>query len=515
MKHEVALQPTRTPREVSEQICGALEGLKAECMRKLSQWRAARTAEDFEALERALHEMFRNGADEITKALVTDIVEDPEYQEATNNAVRASGQRYRSGGRRSVQITLLGGSSCEVRVPYLRLDLSGRPGRKRGTGRRGKAGAGLYPALAALGIWFGVTPALAQQVCKQVTLSDSVRAGRAGLASQGCDLGHKQTLRVVKHVSHRMLEQRKSWIARSTAEPPSTGPLVGKRVVVAIDGGRLRERACSTKGRRRAETGHRSYKTPWREPKLFVIYEIDEDGQQVGSFRPVYDGTLGDCNEMFNLLLGYLQDLGTAKASSLTFIADGAPWIWERTQWLTEQMGMDDSNVCEIIDWSHAVSTLHTIANYVKNWTEGEKNTWIRRAKDLLHAGQIDELLAHIDTLATGRRAKNIRKHRNYFQNNAARMQYDAFVANCVPTGSGAVESAIRCIINLRLKGCGKFWKEKNAESMILMRSYLKADRFEDLFHWSLAQATPWWPHNTPYVDSPLVARGIPAEASL
>jgi hypothetical protein len=40
------------------------------------------------------------------------------------------------------------------------------------------------------------------------------------------------------------------------------------------------------------------------------------------------------------------------------------------------------------------------------------------------------------------------------------------------------VESAIRCIINQRLKGSGKFWKEQNAEAMILLRSYLHAERY-------------------------------------
>lgn len=89
-------------------------------------------------------------------------------------------------------------------------------------------------------------------------------------------------------------------------------------------------------------------------------------------------------------------------------------------------------------------------------------------------------------------------------------MQYDAFVATGIPTGSSAVESAARCIINLRVKGCGRFWKQVNTEGMILMRSDLKAERFDDLFAWSLAQAAPWWHHDTPYDNSLLAARPSP-----
>src|SRR5437773_10024834 len=72
-------------------------------------------------------------------------------------------------------------------------------------------------------------------------------------------------------------------------------------------------------------------------------------------------------------------------------------------------------------------------------------------------------------------------------------MQYAAFCAAKVPTGSGAIESAVRRVINMRMKSNGMFWLEVNAEGMLLLRSYLKADRFDALVDWSLAAAVPWW----------------------
>jgi len=55
-------------------------------------------------------------------------------------------------------------------------------------------------------------------------------------------------------------------------------------------------------------------------------------------------------------------------------------------------------------------------------------------------------------------------------------MQY-AKARNCkLPIGSGPMESAIRRVINLRMKGNGIFWLEKNAEAMIMLRSFYKAD---------------------------------------
>ncbi len=45
-----------------------------------------------------------------------------------------------------------------------------------------------------------------------------------------------------------------------------------------------------------------------------------------------------------------------------------------------------------------------------------------------------------------------------------------AFAAVGVPLGSGAIENAIRRVINLRLKGNSISWYEANAEGMLLLR---------------------------------------------
>ena len=56
-------------------------------------------------------------------------------------------------------------------------------------------------------------------------------------------------------------------------------------------------------------------------------------------------------------------------------------------------------------------------------------------------------------------------------------MGYARLKANNWPIGSGAVESAIRRVINLRLKGPGIFWYRENAEAMLMLRAYYKAGR--------------------------------------
>ena len=471
---------------------------------RLSGWCSAHDPASFLEMELDIHRVYRSLADELVEKVLKIILGNPEFRGQTARALRASGRSYKDVGRREVPVTLLGGKKTRVEMEYFRRDLRGRPGRKRRSGRRGKAGGGIYPALAALGIWYMTTPALASEVARQVTASDSVRAARAALARRGIDLGHGKTLNLVNRVSHRAVEQRNEWLQRMRDSPTKAGPLANKRVVIATDGGRLRERRSSNRGRKRAKTGRRGYQTPWREPKMLVIYTVDDKGKQSDVFRPVYDATLQDCDAVFEMLVGYLRALGAHQAAELIIVGDGAKWIWGRVDELVSQIGLERAKVTEVIDWYHAVETLHTIASYPAKWSQKQKAKWIRKAKRLLYAGKIDELHTYISELAVGRRAKSVRKHRNYFLGNQARMQYEAFEGAGIPCGSGAVESAIRRVVNQRMKGNAKFWRESNAEGILLLRSYLKAGRFDDLVRWSFVSAAPWWNSQATQCSSPV-----------
>ena len=56
-------------------------------------------------------------------------------------------------------------------------------------------------------------------------------------------------------------------------------------------------------------------------------------------------------------------------------------------------------------------------------------------------------------------------------------MTYDKPKVLNMPIGSGAIESAIRRVLNQRIKGPAIYWKEKSAQAIILLRSYFKAGR--------------------------------------
>jgi len=50
-----------------------------------------------------------------------------------------------------------------------------------------------------------------------------------------------------------------------------------------------------------------------------------------------------------------------------------------------------------------------------------------------------------------------------------------------MPTNSGTMESAVRRVVHLRLKGAGIFWYEEHAEQMWLLRAYYKSKHWQVL----------------------------------
>ncbi len=60
------------------------------------------------------------------------------------------------------------------------------------------------------------------------------------------------------------------------------------------------------------------------------------------------------------------------------------------------------------------------------------------------------------------------------------------------PIGSGAVESAVRRTVNLRMKGNSIFWLDEHAEPMLHMRACLVTERWEDMIRAAISE--PMWP---------------------
>lgn len=435
------------------------------------------TGEEFAALERRLAALGTTRL--IAPVLESVLVRLHESQEFVEYAIaRASEQRpLELHSRRDVSVRVLGGGVVRCRTAYATPPPppENRPGRRRGVGRRGATGNGCYPVLAQLGFLWRTSPALTSTVARAAAELASYAEARESLAARGIQLDLK-TVRLIAHrVADAGLEAR-----AATGEDGETEALKGKRVVVAFDGGRIRTRVSGKCGRRRVATGRRRYDTPWREPALLAIYTVDEKGKKTCE-RPWYEGTLDGWDHAFEIATALLCRLGARHATELVIAGDGAPTIWDRVQELVSAIGIDPARVHRFVDFWHAVEHLHDVAKLVRHFTPEERARWVRLRRRQLHNGWTDAVVGEIEALAVGRLAKDLAREADYFRKRRSLMRYDTLRARNLPIGTGAVESAIRRVVNLRMKSPGIFWEAPNAERMLLLRCRLKDGRWDEL----------------------------------
>ena len=333
----------------------------------------------------------------------------------------------------------------------------------------------MYPMLLLWGVQDRCTAAIASEISKLVAMLGSLEEVEQVLSDRGQPLDFK----TIRTIAYRFAARARA--AQRVGSLNWGETVAGRRVVVSTDGGRIRIR--TTKRGPKTAKGRNRYRTDWREPKLLIIYVVDEKGQMDREFLAVIDGTLGGPDAIFKLIEFYLRELKIATADKVLFVADGARWIWNRVGALLRRLGVKPDQVNELVDFYHAVEHLGKIAALQRRWTAAERQAWIGRQRRRLLKGGVEEVQAAIDAVCGSRPGKALKRERDYFKRNGGkgRMDYARMAALKLPIGSGAIESAIRRVVNLRLKGPSIYWHKTSAEAVLLLRSYYKAGRWNHL----------------------------------
>ena len=367
-------------------------------------------------------------------------------------------------GFREVRVRFIGGFEITLLARYY----------ARSQARMEK-GKGAYFGLILLGIYDHCSPALASEVAKLAAAMNSLEDARRQLAEMGVQLSVKQISTIAYQFSQRArLRQKAGGMGISAS-------LGGKRVVVSTDGGRVRIR--TNKRGKRTKKGRRRYRTDWREPKLLAIYVVDEQGRIEREFTPVLDGTLKGPDAVFRLIEFYLSELQIEEATKVLFIADGARWIWNRVGALWKRLGLKTEQCVELVDFYHVVEHLGTLAGLRKSLSKKQKRGWITRQVNRLKQGKVEQFQEEVKKFCRGKRGKDWRRERDYLLRNvsAGRLNYGRAKDEQLPNGSGIIESTVRRVLNLRMKGASIFWTKENAEDMILLRAYYKSGHWQVL----------------------------------
>jgi hypothetical protein len=464
-------QTPQPPRDRLAEIRAEIQDVQQQ-IETQRRGRVIRTAEDFKSRERAIASL-TNRLSALLLAEATQVaLDDQENRRRARPLTEGAGPKIKDQGRRDVTLRTTFGPIL-VRPTYFSRNCD-----------RDRAAKGIYPLLLLFGVQDRCTAAVVSEISKLVAMLGSLEEVEQVLADRGQPLDFK----TIRTIAYRFAARARA--AQRLGDLNWGETVAGRRVVLSSDGGRIRIR--TTKRGPKTTKGRNRYRTDWREPKLLVIYVVDAKGQRDRESLAVIDGTLGGPDAIFKVMEFYLRELKITTADQVLFVADGARWIWNRVGALLRRLGVRPEQINELVDFYHAVEHLGKIAALQRRWTAAERQKWIGRQRRRLLKGGIAEVQGAIDAVCGSRPGKALKREREYFKQNGGkgRMDYARIAALKLPIGSGAIESAIRRVVNLRLKGPSIYWHKTSAEAVLLLRAYYKAGRWNHLERQALTTAT-------------------------
>ena len=238
------------------------------------------------------------------------------------------------------------------------------------------------------------------------------------LARDGLEMDVKTIARITYQCGSGMLALRTDELMRwRLGKLPAGKEFEGKRISVQIDGGRTKIRGdlrpAAAEAEKTDEEGlpienvpGRSKKRPrqtfdaeWREPKLVTIFVHDEHGRMEKQSRAIVDGTFLGPDAMAELVAMHLHRLGAARAASITFAADGAPWIWDRLPTIVRLAKLDGVPIHEVLDCCHAAHHI-SLALAAMGQNDRERMPLYREHRTLLRNGQWRRVVEELTGLA-------------------------------------------------------------------------------------------------------------------
>lgn len=370
----------------------------------------------------------------------------------------------RFSGFREITIRLKSGRKWNVISPVF---LRAKPKKKRGRSPKRHKGALRHLGLELLGIMKRISPALIEVCVSMAVLCPSFEVAANALRSQGITMNEHLLQNIILRFAQLTKKVRIECNGNDVWKKP------GMKILICVDGGRIRERLLKRGKRKKGQKGQ-GYSTEWFEPRLLTISQFDKEGKKLKSVSPILDGSCGSLDDFFDLLKEYLLWINLDEASEIIFSADGGNGIWPRIDKLIKELGL--SSAKRILDYTHAKQNINVVKKIISNalkLSDKDSKKISKQIREMLWNGNIEGIANFVREKLSGKRKSPkiaLKKLNEYFGDHS-KFQYKTFRDNGLPTGSGTVESAIRRVINLRIKGTGLFWKRENAENIIFLRS--------------------------------------------
>lgn len=177
--------------------------------------------------------------------------------------------------------------------------------------------------------------------------------------------------------------------------------------------------------------------------------------QAKGELDWVYDAYIGEYDAAPDKLVGLAANRGWQDGVMTVMTADGDEKICEVAH------GAFDPHLRMILDREHAIKHLRDVTTYGKDAVPTQPpEAWLTKAKDLLHAGRVRQVIAQVRAIAQSvedpKDQTKVDNVATYFKDRAKAVHYDYFREQGWPIGSGAVEGGhIHFIHPITKRGAG------------------------------------------------------------
>lgn len=230
----------------------------------------------------------------------------------------------------------------------------------------------------------------------------------------------------------------------------------------------------------------------WAEVKTLALGEVGQTAARDGSDRSTtgalsYFSRLTDADTFRDLARGELYRRGTAAATVVCAVQDGAEW---------QQRFVDHHrpDAVRILDFPHALEHLGMAGRAVFGAGTAAFSEWLGiQAHTFKHGDPAAVLTAlrtlDLDAAVDPEAATHQAEALAYFEKRRAQITYADFRQQGYPIGSGAVESANKLVVEARLKGSGMHWDRASVNPMVSLRGLLCGDR------WTAAWPDIWRAH--------------------
>ncbi len=217
----------------------------------------------------------------------------------------------------------------------------------------------------------------------------------------------------------------------------------------------------------------------WTEVKTVAVGEVVvQPAAEVQATALSYFSRRTDQATFTRLAEVELHRRGTATAGVVVGVMDGADW-------LQKFLDYHRPDAVRVLDFPHALEYLAAAAR--ASFGSGPAaEAWLDAQADALKHGAASATLAALlelpiataaDPPAAGRARDGAF---GYLEKRLDQLRYSEFRERGYPIGSGAVESANKLVVEVRLKGSGMHWAPPNVDPMLALRNLACNDRWAE-----------------------------------